>query len=487
MDEHTLDEQRGGYPLGILALMLFCSAHGLVSITSRDLEAHDGPRVAGIAREMVLRGDFAIPYLNGEPFLEYPSLGYVPIALLTEWADPPPDFLPLLASILVGVGTIYLTYRTARLLSGRRVGLVAGFFLATTFGFYQLNRRCLVDPSLVFWVTCSLYGFVSGQMATQRSFRRFALFYLGLACAFLSKGLIGIAIPGAVVCAFLVVQRDWATVRKMKPLFGVGVFAAPLLAWGLVAYRAGGGDSVWEVVRQSLWRFSSATADHSKPFYYYAGPVLYLSLPWIALLAIPLWLRWGPPRFKGRLFPGREGLLPLVWIGVTVLGLSVASAKRHIYLGPIFPAVAILLAQTWERVSWRVPRLRRLAWTAPVICFVIFGASHFVFQLPRDSERSVRPFFEDIAREAGEAEMLLFHPTECCRGATVFYLGRTAPVVWKYEELEDALQRPGRLLVVTNPPKDQSPFWNRETPEGLRLLAEHIPASGYAFYLFERP
>jgi hypothetical protein len=37
--------------------------------------------VAGIAREMAITGDWLVPRLNGREFIEYPPLGYYPIAL----------------------------------------------------------------------------------------------------------------------------------------------------------------------------------------------------------------------------------------------------------------------------------------------------------------------------------------------------------------------------------------------------------------------
>jgi 4-amino-4-deoxy-L-arabinose transferase-like glycosyltransferase len=136
----------------VLGLIVFALFQGVVSIAGRDLIGHDDARVAGIARGMDLREDYAVPYLNGERFLEYPSLGYIPIALMLSLSDHPDDFLALLAAVLLGVGTIYFTYRIGLLLGGARIGLLSGFMLATTAGFYNLHRRCLVDPSRVLLV-----------------------------------------------------------------------------------------------------------------------------------------------------------------------------------------------------------------------------------------------------------------------------------------------------------------------------------------------
>ena len=63
-----------------LVLLIFTLALLTLSVSGLDLSGRDSPRVAGIAREMAVISDYLIPRLNGENFLEYPSLGYWPIA-----------------------------------------------------------------------------------------------------------------------------------------------------------------------------------------------------------------------------------------------------------------------------------------------------------------------------------------------------------------------------------------------------------------------
>jgi hypothetical protein len=145
-----------------------------------------------------------------------------------------------------------------------------------------------------------------------------------MAAAFLSKGLIGLAVPMAVVTAYIVLSRNWKILGKLRPLAGALVFCLPLLLWGYMAFRVGGYDVLKEFLRQSVWRFSSSGAPHSAPFYFYLDVVFYLHLPWILLLLVLAWTRWGPPRCRERLLPGGEALFPAVWFMVTLLGLSVA-------------------------------------------------------------------------------------------------------------------------------------------------------------------
>src|SRR4030043_1199304 len=178
-----------------LVLLIFTLALLLLSVWGLDLSGRDSPRVAGIAREMAVTSDYLIPRLNGENFLEYPPLGYWPVALTLSISKNLPDFFAFLPMVLLGTGTVLITYLIGNKLAGERIGLMAGFILSTMPAFITYHRHCRVDPALLFFIALSLYGFVAGYQASRKRFLFFSFFYLAMAGAFLSKGIIGVAIP----------------------------------------------------------------------------------------------------------------------------------------------------------------------------------------------------------------------------------------------------------------------------------------------------
>src|SRR4030042_496433 len=186
----------------LLALLLFTLALQLLSIWNLELSGRDSPRVAGIAREMAVTSNYLIPRLNGEDFLEYPPLGYWPMALTLSMSQKKIDFLALIPIVFFGAGTVLITYLIGKRLAAERIGLMAGFILATMPGFITIHRHCRVDPVLLFFITLSLYGFATVYQRSKRRFPFFAVFYLAMAGAFLSKGVIGVAIPAATVLSF---------------------------------------------------------------------------------------------------------------------------------------------------------------------------------------------------------------------------------------------------------------------------------------------
>ena len=146
-------------------------------------------------------------------------------------------------------------------------------------------------------------------------------------------------------------------------------------------------------------------------------------------------------------------MLAAVWILVTFLGLSLASAKRALYLAPLYPAFALLAALLWDQAVRTLPALRRLELPgslAPLLTFVVL---HFACFLPAERPKAFRPLFEIVEREGNEDRpVFLYQPNEALRGAAVFYLGRKAPVLSSPEALEATLaDRSGKLLITAHP------------------------------------
>src|SRR4030042_1664106 len=210
-----------------LVLLLFTLALLILSVWGLDLSGRDSPRVAGIAREMAVTSNYLIPRLNGENFLEYPPLGYWPIALSLSMSEKPPDILAFIPLVFFGTGTILITFLIGKTLAVERIGLIAGFILSTTSGFVSLHRHCRVDPVLLFFVTLSMYGFVAGYQTSRKKFLFPTVFYLSMAGAFLCKGIVGAAIPITAAVMFLVTRKDLKAIRKLLLSPGILLFSLP--------------------------------------------------------------------------------------------------------------------------------------------------------------------------------------------------------------------------------------------------------------------
>jgi len=142
---------------------------------------------AEIAREMVTRGDWVIPHVNGLPYLEKPPL-YFWLTASTFRLFGPSEWATRLWSAISALGTVLLTWRIGRRLYGAQAGLLAGVVVATVVGNALYVRRASTDQLFVFCLTLAMYGFLRDAERPDRGRARFLFVYAGAALGVLAKG-----------------------------------------------------------------------------------------------------------------------------------------------------------------------------------------------------------------------------------------------------------------------------------------------------------
>jgi len=453
-----------------LVLLIFTLALLILSVWGLELSGRDSPRVAGIAREMAVTSDYLIPRLNGENFLEYPSLGYWPIALTLSMSKNPPDFLAFLPMVFLGMGTVLITFLIGKTLAVERIGLIAGFILSTTSGFVSLHRHCRVDPVLLFFITLSMYGFVAGYQTSRKSFLFPAVFYLSMAGAFLCKGIVGAAIPIGAAVMFLVTRKDLKAIRKLLLSPGILLFLLPIFFWVGSVWWFEGPGVIKEVIRQSFHRFFSPSADHAEPLYYYFIPAFLYLMPWTLLLLVLLWYRWDSNHSREPLPHSFLLRFALVWSLTVFIGLSLASAKRHLYLGPILPPFALLAALGWDRIREKFPRVKSRELHGLVVIFLIYIGAYLLVITPLERKESLRPVFKAILSQRTHGAVYLVSPSERLRGAAFFYVGKRTPVLNAQDLLLGRFEdRQGTTFVVESH-SDDNQLLSYLISKGYRLI-----------------
>jgi 4-amino-4-deoxy-L-arabinose transferase-like glycosyltransferase len=331
-------------PLAVLACV------SLVGIFDHGLWTPDEPRDAEISRE-IAEGDWLVPTLNRRPHLEKPPLYFWTVAAsyklfgVSAWAARIP-------SILFAWGTLAFTFLLARRIFGRDAAWLAALVLGTTIMFLDISHKCAVDIGLVFFTTGTFY-FLHRAWGSERKLPLYLAAYAMCLGGFFCKGLIGVAIPAVGYAGFLLWDRNPREFLRAQP-------------W-LAAMIVGGGAAAWLLslppelrdvflIDNHLGRFTghNYTGGHARPFYYYGPGSLYAFSPW-TLALIPA-LPWA--------FRNNQNKYLLLWLFGGLLLLTIATTKREIYLLPMCPAAAILVAGWFEHAPAR-PR-----WAAA--CLAVF-------------------------------------------------------------------------------------------------------------------
>ena len=332
--------------LVFLALM----AALLLLATQRPLALPDEGRYGEIGRWMLQSGDFLAPRLDGLPFFHKPPLlhwlqsGAYAVLGVSAWSA---RFIPALHAGLMLLG-LYLSVRHVEgEAQARRAMLVLGSSLGFLIGGQYVNHDMLVAA----WISSAIWCMGAAFMHGERPDTRLAL--LGFAsCAFgvLSKGLIGIVLPGMVILAWLLYTGQIRKMLALPWLRGLAVFAAIALPWFILGQQKYPELFNYLIIGQHFARYTGQTFNNQWPFWFYLVVLPALMFPWGLLFVA--WLR--PRMFKAAVTHDRRdpavqwSSLLWIWLGVILLFFSLPKSKIVGYILPVLPPAAALVARTWK-------------------------------------------------------------------------------------------------------------------------------------------
>ena len=339
-------------------LLVLLAAWVALGLFGHDPWKPDEAYTFGLVYHILQTGDWLVPTLAGEPFVEKPPLFFWTAALFAKafgWLLPPHDGARLASAFYVGLA-LFFTYHTAQALYGR--GLVAALLLAASLGYLQHAHQLITDNALLAGVAMGLYG-----IATSRG-----LFLgTGAGIAFLSKGLLGpgvLAITAFALLAFPRWRRSWRAWPS-----AVAAFLPWALIWPWLLYRHSP-----QLFDEWFWvnnfgRFSGSAGlggvlDH----WHYAK-----ALPWFALPAWPLaaWALWKERHSRFELVA-----LPLTAFVVMLVVLSAASSARTLYGLPMLLPLSLLAAAGFDSAPpWLSRVLDHLAvWLSGILAIALWAA-----------------------------------------------------------------------------------------------------------------
>ncbi|MDP6172741.1 MAG: glycosyltransferase family 39 protein [Rhodospirillales bacterium] len=355
----------------------------MAALYFRPLLPVDETRYVGVAWEMWLRGDFLVPYLNGEPYSHKPPLLFWLINL--GWGIfGVNDWWPRMVAPLFALGTLGLTAMLGRRLwpNDAMIHQLAPFFLLGAASWGLFGTLTMFDMILAFWVLMGLLGMSQACIATDRkdAVRGWVLFGLAIGMGVLTKGpviLIHLC-PAALLGPYWTGQGFQAAGRRWYGPFCLALAGGAGLAllWAVPAGFSGGeayqNAIFWD---QSAGRMVQSFA-HSRPFWWYAAILPGLILPWLfwPSLLRGLWrlIRPSPARADAGADMGLR--LIIVWVGGTFILLSMISGKGPHYLIPIFPALGLGAALLLARLGAGAGRIgARLDLGLPVLLLMCLG------------------------------------------------------------------------------------------------------------------
>lgn len=351
--------------------ILYFSSLGTIPL----LEPDEG-RYAEIPREMLASGDFVTPRLNGVAYLEKPPLFYWGTALSMKIFGRT-EFGARFFTAAVSVAGILLTFWMGSVLSGPRTGLFSAIVLATSVYYYVVGRLNTLDVTLAVTLLLAIfpaYLYLSGKRAG-RGYLVLSYCFAGL--AFLTKGLVGVVFPAAILLGWLAVSRRHREVGKAVSLPGLALFLAVTLPW-LLLVQSRNPDFFWFFfVHEQLLRYTTTIHHHPGPFWYFLPVIAGGFLPWIGFVHRAAVAARGS---SSEYFEREDRLFLLTWVLFVLVFFSVSRSKLVTYVAPIIPPLAVLFGRALEIWSSREKGIERcrfpLALSA-VMAFCLLWAPSF--------------------------------------------------------------------------------------------------------------
>jgi 4-amino-4-deoxy-L-arabinose transferase-like glycosyltransferase len=322
----------------LLGYLVLVSGSGTLPLLDRD-----EPRFSRATVEMAERGDWFIPYFNGEYRFDKPPLTY--------WLMAVHQKLLGVNELSCRLHAIEATLLVAfwMCLRGRRwVGKTAAGWGALAWCLnvqvWQHGRLALADMPMVLGLCLAMDGLWTCLKGAEEEYRTGRLLlWVGLAFGFLAKGPIALAIPAGVWLALIVTKHTKAgDITRTNPVVGILAFLVVVGAWGIPALvKTGGEFAKVGLGEHVLERGVSAFNSRKYTPFFYLGTFFLSFFPW--------WLQGRCAAHYCKENKGNANVaFLLAWGLAPVLVFTCYSTQLPHYILPGFPALFLLLGAALE-------------------------------------------------------------------------------------------------------------------------------------------
>jgi 4-amino-4-deoxy-L-arabinose transferase-like glycosyltransferase len=349
----------------------------------------DETRYAQIPAEMLASGDYVVPTLDGEPYLDKPPLLYWVTAGIYHVLGVS-DRSARLAAALAALGTVLAGFWIGRRVVGERAAWLGTLAFASSLGIVGSGRFLTTDPLLVTMVTTSLLAAILGVGGDR--YRPGWWVLSGLACG------LGVLTKGPVALVLLlppIIVGRWLSGSTVRLTLGRWIaFVAPIAAltapWFVLISETQPRFVSYFFLRHHLQRFVNAF-DHALPWWFYGPSIVVLLLP--STIVLPALIA----RLIRRRAESREGrtrdegylILSALW---TIGFFSLSSSKLPSYIIPALPPLGLLVGRLFDRELWRKNAPDAMSSALPrmaVVCSLFFVVVAGFIDIVMDGEARI--------------------------------------------------------------------------------------------------
>ncbi|MDF7474253.1 phospholipid carrier-dependent glycosyltransferase [Proteus mirabilis] len=356
-----------------LLFFLFILLTYFIPLETRLLWQPDEIRYAEISREMLVSGNWSVPYLLDIRYFEKPVLGYW-INCIAQWLFGESHFAVRIVVVTSTLLTGWLIYKAAMVvwrnsaLAFNAMTVFLSSFLVLAIGTYNI-----LDPIVTLFVTAAMYSFLVALSTPNKTGKIIAYMGIGFFCAlgFLTKGFIAVVLPALV---FLVMAISQARFKEVVCYSSIALLALAITAGPWVITVALQAPDYWNYFFwvEHVQRFIAKESARSQPTWFYIPIVILGVLPWLGFLFGAL---------KSAFSLKKGTLYFLLWFALFFAFFSASKGKLLTYMLPCFVPLSILIAHYIEELKDRPDEKISKVNASINIAFGLMGISAVIYSL----------------------------------------------------------------------------------------------------------
>ncbi len=435
---------------------------------------------------MVLSGDYVTPVFNGAERLNKPVLSYWIVAAFYHVFGISVG-VERLAIALGALGIIAATFLIGRALGSRATGLWAALIVATSPRIVFFSRRIFIDVYITLFMALTLAFFALAERYPERRRTFLYLMYAAIGLGVLTKGPIAIALPALVGLIWLAVGRRLGDLRRLSLVPGLLIVLAIVVPWWAAIYNLHGAQRVVDFwIGENFGRYGTTiTAD--RPMWFFLGGLFAdLLMPWAPLLVVPFVTGWRPAASGEPIAHASLRRLLWIWIAVIVAVFSFSASKEDLYILPVVPAAAALIADALVRSEMGL-RSRAVRVSFAVMCAICLALAVAIVVLFRAGPYAIADWaIVAAALGAAGASGLIFGTAG--RWATAFLAVTVALIALNYVLVARVLPRAealkpvppiARVLEQRASPGSRLGSFNMSLPSVVYYVGRPVPELGF--------
>ena len=327
----------------------------------------DEGRYAEIPREMIEASDYVTPRLNYVLYFEKPPLHY----WLTAFAFKifgENEFAGRFFPVMAGLGCCVLAFVIARKITGSGyASMLSGLMLASSVLWYGTSRINITDMTLTFFFAASMVSYYFWYVSNRKSY--LLAFYAFMALSVLTKGLIGVVLPGGIAFLHIIITKNY---RKIIPLFSpsaIILFFVIVSPYFVEVCRRNPDYFHFFFIREHFLRYTTTIHERYEPFYFFIPIIIAGFVPWTGIMWEALRAVFG----KCRLIDNNAGIFLGLWAVIPFAFFSASGSKLITYILPCFPPLAVLGGASMSVLEGREIRRFVVITSAVLIPIAITG------------------------------------------------------------------------------------------------------------------